>query len=465
MSSFMPKEKTKKTPLSNVKSWLEKQIVSGKLKPGAKLPSIKELMEMFDISYMTVSRILSALSREGLIETRRGSGSYLCGNKPLTVLVCIAPSMLSFERFHELLKQYTDQAELNIEFEFCSASAILDPGMRRKMQERYAAVLSTSYVNENLPMLPPALLSQFPDYKKVMSELKPVPGHSYDYALPFLEVVYQMGVNQKLLSEVGYEPEQLTGDFLWWDDFVRKCRKKHLTPASMDYTKASWFLIQSFFSVLLALLPYSKEKYEGEEPMFNTPEGERFFRIVDEMEFLTPDSPASRNFYRNGAVLSFSVGSWITVQNHSQSHPEKAVDHLGIVAYRNRLGEKIVLVGPSSLRAFFRHDIRIDERKRVWELMKIMVSREFQIALCSETGNVSPNRLVQPSDYRWNVTPDAANFIPGDSDHVFYDSDLFALPQKVMLSIFLENYRFFNAPLKETLQRMDIKKVCKNLYK
>ena len=233
----------------------------------------------------------------------------------------------------------------------------------------------------------------------------------------------------------------------------------------MDYTKASWFLIQSFFSVLLALLPYSKEKYEGEEPMFNTPEGERFFRIVDEMEFLTPDSPASRNFYRNGAVLSFSVGSWITVQNHSQSHPEKAVDHLGIVAYRNRLGEKIVLVGPSSLRAFFRHDIRIDERKRVWELMKIMVSREFQIALCSETGNVSPNRLVQPSDYRWNVTPDAANFIPGDSDHVFYDSDLFALPQKVMLSIFLENYRFFNAPLKETLQRMDIKKVCKNLYK
>ena len=461
----MPKEKNKKTPLSNVRTWLEKQIVSGKLKPGAKLPSIKELMEMFDISYMTVSRILAALSQEGLIETRRGSGSYLCGNKPLTVLICIASSMLPFERFHELLKQYTEQAELKIEFEFCCASAILDPDMRREIQERYAAVLSTSYVNENLPMLPPALLSQFPDYRKVMADLKPVPGHSYDYALPFLEVVYQMGVNKKLLSEVGYEPEQLTGDFLWWEDFVRKCREKHLTPASMEYTKASWFLIQSFFSLLLTLLPYSREKYEGEEPMFNTLDGERFFRIVDEIEFLTPESPASRNFYQNGAVLSFSVGSWITVQNHALSHPEKAVDHLGIVAYRNQQGEKIVLVGPSSLRAFFRHDIRIDEKKRVWELMKIMVSREFQIALCSETGNVSPNRQVQPSDYRWNITPDAVNFIPGDSDHIFYDSDLFALPQKVMLSIFLENYSFFNAPLKETLQRMDIKKVCKNLYK
>ena len=458
-------EKLEETPLAKMKSWLKKQIASGKLKPGSKLPSHKDLMQMFNISYMTASGILGSLSREGLIETHRGSGSYLSGSRPLTVLICATPSSLPFERLHELLKQYTKHADLHLEFEFRSASCIQDPEKRREMQEQYTAVLSTNYINEDLPMLPPVFLPLFPDYEKVMAELETVPGHQYDYALPFTLFTYQMGVNKKLLSEIGYEPEQLTRDFLWWDDFVRKCREKNLVPVSMEYTKASWFTIQAFFPALLALQPYSKEKYEGEEPLFNTPEGERFFRIVNDMEFLLPGSSGSKNFYQNGAVLSLSVGSWITVQNHSPSHPEKTVDHLRIVAYRNREGEKLLLVSPSVLRAYFRHDIQINEKKRVWELMKIMVSREFQTALCSETGNISANKKVRASDYRWNTTPDTANFIPGASDRIFYDSDLFALPQKVMLSIFLENYRFFNAPLKETLRRMDIKKVCKNLYK
>ena len=44
------------------------------------------MMEMFGISYLTVSSIINKLAEEGLVETRRGQGSYIAGSGSLKVL-------------------------------------------------------------------------------------------------------------------------------------------------------------------------------------------------------------------------------------------------------------------------------------------------------------------------------------------------------------------------------------------
>ena len=54
---------------------LEDDIRSGVLKPGASLPSEREIAEMCEVSRVTVRKAVQALARDGLIVQRRGSGT------------------------------------------------------------------------------------------------------------------------------------------------------------------------------------------------------------------------------------------------------------------------------------------------------------------------------------------------------------------------------------------------------
>jgi GntR family transcriptional regulator len=57
------------------------EIESGKLKHGDKLPSERELAEQFQISRMTARHTLSILEREGVVERRVGSGTFINNKK------------------------------------------------------------------------------------------------------------------------------------------------------------------------------------------------------------------------------------------------------------------------------------------------------------------------------------------------------------------------------------------------
>jgi len=50
---------------------------SGCLQPGTRLPSERRLAEAFAVSRATVVSALNLLRAEGLIETRRGAGSWV----------------------------------------------------------------------------------------------------------------------------------------------------------------------------------------------------------------------------------------------------------------------------------------------------------------------------------------------------------------------------------------------------
>jgi len=57
------------------------EIESGKLKHGDKLPSERDLAEQFQVSRMTARHTLSMLEREGVVERRVGSGTFINNKK------------------------------------------------------------------------------------------------------------------------------------------------------------------------------------------------------------------------------------------------------------------------------------------------------------------------------------------------------------------------------------------------
>jgi len=66
-----------------IMNYLKKQIIVGKLKPGDKIPSVRELASELQINPNTVQRTLSELEREGIAETRRGLGRYVTSEESI----------------------------------------------------------------------------------------------------------------------------------------------------------------------------------------------------------------------------------------------------------------------------------------------------------------------------------------------------------------------------------------------
>ena len=61
---------------------LRAAIVTGKLRPGDQLPTVRELAVQLRINANTVARVYAALERDGVFETRRGVGTFVSTNPP-----------------------------------------------------------------------------------------------------------------------------------------------------------------------------------------------------------------------------------------------------------------------------------------------------------------------------------------------------------------------------------------------
>lgn len=99
-----------------------KKIILGDYKPGDKIPSIKDLAKDFKINANTVSKSLTDLETQGILETRRGMGTYIVEDKEMieeTVDKYIGPRVsdiirefemlgINKQRLIELVKEKTD---------------------------------------------------------------------------------------------------------------------------------------------------------------------------------------------------------------------------------------------------------------------------------------------------------------------------------------------------------------------
>lgn len=59
---------------------IKRDIVTGKLSPGEKLPSVRDLAVEYTINPNTVSRVYKELEQEGVCFTRRGMGTFVTEN-------------------------------------------------------------------------------------------------------------------------------------------------------------------------------------------------------------------------------------------------------------------------------------------------------------------------------------------------------------------------------------------------
>lgn len=60
-----------------IMNYIKKQIVIGKLGPGDKIESVRDLASELQINPNTIQRTFQELEREGIVETKRGLGRYV----------------------------------------------------------------------------------------------------------------------------------------------------------------------------------------------------------------------------------------------------------------------------------------------------------------------------------------------------------------------------------------------------
>jgi len=103
-----------------VKEILREQIRAGQFAAGEMLPSVSELMEIYDVSRHVVNRALTELATEGLIVSRKGVGSFVNPprfTKQLAILGSFTRSLkaVSNDSFTRVLRREVVDAEPKVQ--------------------------------------------------------------------------------------------------------------------------------------------------------------------------------------------------------------------------------------------------------------------------------------------------------------------------------------------------------------
>lgn len=92
---------------------LRQAILTGRLLPGQKVPSTRSLAQLLEISRTTVTQSYDQLLSEGYLETRVGSGTYVCDqlpddllhSTPVNVKAQSSPSPIALSQYGDRLRQ------------------------------------------------------------------------------------------------------------------------------------------------------------------------------------------------------------------------------------------------------------------------------------------------------------------------------------------------------------------------
>jgi GntR family transcriptional regulator len=69
-----------RTPIyAQLERALRAAVATGRLQPGDQLPTVRQLAVDLSVNANTIARVYAELERAGVIETRRGVGSFVCG--------------------------------------------------------------------------------------------------------------------------------------------------------------------------------------------------------------------------------------------------------------------------------------------------------------------------------------------------------------------------------------------------
>ncbi|MEO3946440.1 GntR family transcriptional regulator [Gorillibacterium sp. CAU 1737] len=84
---------------------IKRQMVTGALQPGDKVPAVRELASELQINPNTVQRALQELERDGTVESRRGLGRYVTSEEGKIMAIKKEMAGELLDRFLEGMKE------------------------------------------------------------------------------------------------------------------------------------------------------------------------------------------------------------------------------------------------------------------------------------------------------------------------------------------------------------------------
>lgn len=440
--------------IDKIRNYINSGRESGALCPGARLPSYHNLMEMFGGSYATIRSAMAKLEKEGLVDILNGTGTFVAGARKFNIDIYCLPTTLEFERFSELLEKYIAANDLHINIRLKNVFNLIRHEETVKPSEECKAILIECPPGMNYNITGLYSFWGYDGYEQVIDSLIAFPNHDMSVALPFYSFSGQLGVNCNLLRKTGFPAERITGDFKWWEEFVAACGKVGVIPATSDWPRdAKWpfgKLCNLFFALKINELDSVESLYALKKPYFNTTAGRRMLEIMRNCTLC--DVGKGESFCEGNSVMDFLVGSWIATQN--KHRPNVNIDELKVIPYR--FGDKkIFSMVTNSVQTHLHSSITAEEKNRVWEFLKILLSKDFQKEFCGLTGALSVRNDMRPEDYAW-FCDDFAPFMPEAGDIVIYEN-IFNRSMKAYLTGLFEQFKLFGADIDVILQCMDAK--------
>ena len=86
MTSFRVDPKDPTPLYAQLERAIRTAIATGKLEPGAKLPTVRQLAVDLHVNANTVARVYAALERTEVVETQRGVGTFVRATPPASVV-------------------------------------------------------------------------------------------------------------------------------------------------------------------------------------------------------------------------------------------------------------------------------------------------------------------------------------------------------------------------------------------
>lgn len=83
---------------------VKKALARGELKPGDKIPSLKERAQMSQVNPNTVQRAYQEMEREGLTETLRGQGTFIRNDPALLQRIRSEMAYAAMQQFIEEMR-------------------------------------------------------------------------------------------------------------------------------------------------------------------------------------------------------------------------------------------------------------------------------------------------------------------------------------------------------------------------
>jgi DNA-binding transcriptional regulator YhcF (GntR family) len=429
---------------NRIREYIIEEQRSGKLHPGDKLPGYKDLCRKFNTSYATVFNAVANFEKEGLVDRRNGIGLFLRGTEIMKVKLYICDDILTPELLASLQKM-ADERKLYLELEQQYDSELFE-----SFPSDCHAVISTDMVRGGQVMD----YSRFPDYHKELSSF-PKYTWSSNIGLPFQAFVYQMSVNPKLLAKYGFKKKISGSDFSWiksFSEFAVCHGKLQHDHWHTNYPSSASRYLYLFMGMLLNEKGSIDELFSG--AFFNTKAG---FRLIELLKCFSYDTNYE-NF--KDCACNFYSGSWLPVQYKHKFDLKD--DELKIIPYMHN-GRIMYYFRQTTLSTYTREYLSDGEKHRLWELVKLILSRQFQLEMTDRLGIISVRRDIGPRDYSWNTRPDFNYFIPQPGGlvikgNIIKDYIIF------VFSTLIEQAVFFGADPGQILELCDRKLEFKNNF-